>query len=99
MQILEKIFPPETVQHILLPRKKLFTMLMCILVFECLIVFLWQDLFVIVSVFLMFPFVYIVFQSAQIWKRYYSLIWYISILFIGTGMNCAVRYLFMEYLV
>ncbi len=78
-------FKDENTHHIRIPRAKLALLYLILFALESAVLLAWHGIFIILSVFLCIPLVYMVVFSFKIWQRYYAPLWYILLLLIMSG--------------
>ncbi len=69
-------FEEENTHHILIPHRRLLLFFLIILCFETAVCLSWNGIFIILSLFLTIPTVYLWRIGWSLWHRYYARVWY-----------------------
>ncbi len=84
-------FLEENPHRILIPRQKLLILMGLLFVLKCLILLLWNGIFIILALFLVFPLVYLLRFGLRVWRRYYAIFWYPVCLVLLAAVAVGVR--------
>ncbi len=86
-------FEEENPRRILIPRGRLLLFFLLLLLFEIAVCLSFYQIFIILSLFLAIPTVYLWRFGWKLWQRYYARAWYPVCVFLVSGAALAIRWL------